>query len=168
MQSLEIISVNLWQILISLLNLLILFLIIKHFLFKPVKKMLAAREEEILKGYRNAEAAEKEALKSEKEWKERLETAEDEAEKIRTEAENDAARNRERIISDAKSEADGIVSRAHGAAELEKRKTREDMKKELAGVSALMAEKLLKREISEKDHEDIFEAFLKDLGDDND
>ena len=35
MQSLEVISVNLWQILISLLNLLILFLLFKKFLFKP-------------------------------------------------------------------------------------------------------------------------------------
>ena len=40
-QSLDIISVNIWQILISLINLLLLFLIIKKFLFKPVQNMLA-------------------------------------------------------------------------------------------------------------------------------
>ena len=40
MQSLEVISVNIWHILISLCNLLILFLIVKRFLFKPVKKAL--------------------------------------------------------------------------------------------------------------------------------
>ena len=33
-QSLDIISVNIWQILISLINLLILFLMLKKFLFK--------------------------------------------------------------------------------------------------------------------------------------
>jgi len=47
MQTLEVISVNLWQILISLLNLLILFLLFKKFLFKPVNNMLAKRQSEI-------------------------------------------------------------------------------------------------------------------------
>ena len=44
MQTLEVISVNVWQIIISLCNLLILFLIIKKFLFQPVQKMLDKRK----------------------------------------------------------------------------------------------------------------------------
>ena len=51
MQTLEVISVNLWQILISLLNLLILFLLFKKFLFKPVNNMLAKRQSEIDEKY---------------------------------------------------------------------------------------------------------------------
>ena len=55
MQSLEVISVNFWQILISLLNLLILFLLFKKFLFKPVNNMLAKRQSEIDAKYEEAE-----------------------------------------------------------------------------------------------------------------
>ena len=44
MQTLDVISVNLWQILISLINLFLLFLILKKFLFKPVKKVLDQRQ----------------------------------------------------------------------------------------------------------------------------
>ena len=47
MQSLEVISFNLWQMLISLANLVILFWILKRFLFKPVKKVLAQRQAEL-------------------------------------------------------------------------------------------------------------------------
>ena len=43
MQTLDVISVNLWQILASLLNLVLLFLIVKHFFYKPVRKMLDER-----------------------------------------------------------------------------------------------------------------------------
>jgi len=43
MPTLDVISVNIWSILISLCNLLILFFIIKKFLYKPVRKMLAER-----------------------------------------------------------------------------------------------------------------------------
>ena len=46
-QSLDVISVNLWDILISLANLLILFILVKKFLFKPVKKVLEKRQSEI-------------------------------------------------------------------------------------------------------------------------
>lgn len=40
MQSLEVFSLNLWQMLISLCNLIILFLILKKFLYKPVRRAL--------------------------------------------------------------------------------------------------------------------------------
>ena len=53
-QTLDIISVNIWQILISLANLLIMFLILKHFLFKPVMKMMAARQAQVEKIYDDA------------------------------------------------------------------------------------------------------------------
>ena len=47
MQTLEVISVNIWLILISLINLYLLFLILKIFLFKPVKKVLDSRQAEL-------------------------------------------------------------------------------------------------------------------------
>ena len=57
MQSLEVISVNIWHILISLCNLLILFLIVKRFLFKPVKKALEKRDADIGERYSAANEA---------------------------------------------------------------------------------------------------------------
>ena len=44
MQTLEIISVNLWQILISLANLLLIYIILKKLLWKPVKKVMDQRQ----------------------------------------------------------------------------------------------------------------------------
>ena len=47
MQFLDVISVNIWAILASLANLLLLTWILKRFLFKPVKKMIDERQKEI-------------------------------------------------------------------------------------------------------------------------
>jgi F-type H+-transporting ATPase subunit b len=47
MQDLDIISVNIWHIFISLANLVILFLILKKLLFKPVKKIVDKRQKEL-------------------------------------------------------------------------------------------------------------------------
>ena len=79
MQTLDVISVNLWQILISLINLVLLFLIIKHFLFKPVKRMLALRQSEVDAQYESAELAQKEADANRAEWKTKLSDIEEEA-----------------------------------------------------------------------------------------
>ena len=56
-QNLGVISVNLWQILIALVNLLLIFLILKKFLFGPVKKLLKQRQDNIDNQYSEAEKA---------------------------------------------------------------------------------------------------------------
>ena len=55
MQSLEVISINIWSILISLANLCILYMLFKKFLYKPVKATLNARQEAIDAQYRAAD-----------------------------------------------------------------------------------------------------------------
>ena len=47
--TLEFISLNVWHIVMAIGNLLILMLILKKFLFKPVQKILKQREEEVAK-----------------------------------------------------------------------------------------------------------------------
>ena len=64
MQNLSVISVNFWQIVISLVNLLILTWIIKRFLYKPVKKMMDARRATIDEYYAQAQAARDQAEES--------------------------------------------------------------------------------------------------------
>ena len=61
MQNLEIISVNLWQILISLCNLLIMFLLLKKFLYQPVKKAMAERQAAVDRQYAEADEAREKA-----------------------------------------------------------------------------------------------------------
>ena len=50
-QSLDIISVNLWQILISLANLLIIYLILKKVLFAKVQGVMNARQSQVTEMY---------------------------------------------------------------------------------------------------------------------
>ena len=76
MQSMEVISINIWQILISLCNLLVLFLILKKFLYKPVKKAMAERKAAVEEQYGAAEKAERSALASKEEWEQSCKTPE--------------------------------------------------------------------------------------------
>ena len=72
MLTLDVISVNIWQILISLLNLYILFLIVKLFLFKPVKAVLAERQRELDTQYAAADVAVRDALANRRAWETKM------------------------------------------------------------------------------------------------
>ena len=73
------VSINWWSILVTMCNTLITFLIIKKLLFKPVKSMLAAREQEVQAMYGAAEQAQSEAESLRQEYTERLSQAKAEA-----------------------------------------------------------------------------------------
>lgn len=168
MQNLDVISVNLWQIIVSLCDLVIIFLILKKFLFKPVKKVLAKRQQEVEDLYKAADTAEHEAMEHKHEWETRMADAENEADRIIKDAADKAGRRSEKILADAKTDADGIVGRAKAEAELERKKNEAGMKQEIVGVSAALTEKLLGREINSDDHRDLIDSFIDGLGDGDD
>ena len=75
-------SIGWWEILVTMCNTLITFLIIKKFLFGPVRKMLAQREEEVKTIYSAAEQAQTDAEQKRAEYTERLSKAKEEAAEI--------------------------------------------------------------------------------------
>ncbi len=164
----QIISVNLPQVLISLCNLLVLTLIVKHFLYKPVKKVFAARQAHVDQIYADAEEARRTAESDRATWAERVSVARDEADGIIAKATENARRSGEIIVEDAHARAEGIVRQAEEEALLARRKAEEGMRHELAGVSTELAEKLLGREINEKDHRRLIDSFIEELGENHD
>ena len=168
MQNLDVISVNIWLIIISLCNLVILFLIIKKFLYKPVKKMLAERQNQLDKKYSDAEDAKLEAENDRKAWSERIALAEYEAGEIIEKAQTQAKRMGDKLTDDAKRRADGIVRNAEEQAKLEKKKAEDSVKKEITDVSVLIAEKMIGREINENDHRNVIDEAIDEIGDGDD
>ena len=163
MQSLDVISINLWDTIISLLNLLILCYIIKKFLYKPVKNMLSKREAELNDLYKTANESIMRAESDEAYWKEKLESAQVEAEEIIEEATSSAKMRGEKIVSEAKDKADSILKRAQNDAELEMEKAEDTIKREIIDVSSALAEKMLGREINIEDHRKMIDSVIEDI-----
>ena len=162
--SLEIISINIWHIVIALCNLLILYLMLKKFLYKPVKKVLADRQAAIDSRYDEADKAKSEALASKAEWEERMAAADEEAAGIVSSAVESANRQSNAILSDTREKADRMMDRARAEADAERRKAEDDIRDRVADVSAAIAGKLLEREISAADHSDLIDSFISEIG----
>lgn len=164
-QTLDVISVNLWQILLSLANLLLIFLILKKFLWKPVQKIMKQRQDMVDKQFADAAEAEKKANEDQAQWAEKLATADDEA-KARIDAADETARlHGERVVAEAKEKAQGILRQAEAEAQLEREKATAAMREEIADVSAELAQKMLEREINADDHRAMIASFLDEVGD---
>ena len=168
MQSLDVISVNLWHILISLANLALMFLIIKKLLWKPVTKMFAARQGEIDEQYAAADRAAAEAETHKEAWEEKHRTAEAEADAIIKTAAETARHRADGILAEADERAAGIVRRAEEEARLERRRATEGIRTEIVDVSTALAEKMLGREVNAEDHRALIDSFIEEIGDGND
>lgn len=165
LQTLDVISVNIWNIIISLANLTILFLLVKKFLFKPVKNILEKRQSEIDDRYNIAEEKEKNASQNQKLWEEKIQTVQSEADAIISDAKNIARESEEKIISEARDRAQGIIRQAETDAELEYKKAVDGIKEEIVNVSEVIAEKLLEREINTEDHRSLIDSYIEKIGD---
>ena len=164
MQTLEVISVNLWYIVYSLANLTIIFLLVKKFLFKPVMNVLAARQSEIDARYDAAEEAKTSAQADRELYAEKLSHADNEADQIISNAAAKAQNRADRIVAEARDKAEGIVRQAETQAELEMKKAEAGIKREIVDVSSILTEKLLGREINSEDHRDMIDSFIDKLG----
>ncbi len=168
MQTLDIISVNLWQILISLANLVLLFLILKKFLYKPVKTVLEQRQNELDAQYEAAANAEIQANENRKSWEEKLSQADAQANEILQNATDNAKFRGERLVAEAKEQADSIIRIAQNEAELERKKATEGIKREIVEVSGALTEKMLEREINTEDHRALIDSYIEKIGESDD
>ncbi len=164
MQNLDIISINIWQVVISLANLVILFLILKKFLFEPVKKIKAQRENEIETQYKKAEKASKEADDLKADWEDKITTADQKADEIISEAVERANERNEIMLYESREKADQIIRKAKADIERDRREARETIKKEIVDVSQVISEQIIGREINMDDHRDLIDDAIDKLG----
>lgn len=165
LQSLDVISVNLWHMLISLANLVLLFLILKRFLFRPVQAAFDKRQTDLEHRYAAADEAREQALQNRAQWERTLTQAEEQAAEILEGATRQANQQANTLLADAREQALGITQRAKNEATRIQKQAEEDIKREIVESSAALTAKLLEREVTPDDHRTMIQDFLKELED---
>ena len=159
MQTLDVISVNVWSILLSLINLGLLFLAAKKFLFEPITNLFADRAARVKSLYAEAEQAKREQTALAEEYRARMDAAKCKAEDIVQEASALAQSQAKEILRQAEARAEQITQQAQQNAERQREKHEADLRREIAEGAFAVAEKILAREVRRKDHA----AFVADV-----
>ena len=161
----EFVSLTPWTMIFEVVNLLIVMLILKKFLFKPVNAVLEQRQAESGGMYQKAEDAQKEAQALKQAYDERMSGARKEADELIVAAQDSARRRGDEIVEDARDEAVQLRRRAEEDIELQKRKALREARDELADMAVDIAGKVVEREVTREDHDRLVEEFIKSAGD---
>ena len=159
------VGVNPWTALFTFCNMMITFLVLKHFLFGPVKKMIDDRQKEIDTMYADADAAKQQALALEQQYQARLSDVRQESDAMLRDATARAQKREQEIVDAARASARAMRDAAEADIEQEKKKAVNELKDEIGGIAMDIASRVVEREISEQDHRALIDEFIRNVGD---
>ena len=161
---LDLVSIDPGTIVFTLINTLIIFLIFRIFLYKPVCNILEKRREMAAAEIAEAQKAKETAQKAEQEYTARPADAKNEAAEIVKQATLRAQKREEEIVTEANQKAAEIRAKAEENIERDKQRAKNEIKDEISEMVVMAASKVVEKEISAKDNEDIISKFLSEVG----
>lgn len=160
----EFLNINFFTALFTLVNTIVLFLVMKKFLWVPVMKMIEDRQKEIDDMYQNAGEDKQQAAALRQEYEQKLEEAAQTGERMVKEAVVRGQQRSEEILRQANAEADAILRKAEADIQREKKKAVDDAKNEIAGLAVDIAGKVVEQSIKAEDHVALVDRFIDRLG----
>ena len=143
----------------TIINLIVLFLLLRHFLINPVSNIMEQRRKLIADGLQNAQDTQDEANRLKAEYEEALSGAKKESAEIVDKARIDARAEYDRIVGEAGAKAGNIIENAKENVRIEREQTMKELQSQIAGLAIASAEKI----VGEKE-QNIYEQFLGEVG----
>jgi len=153
-----------WTFLAQICNLMIQLVIFKKFLLKPIKQVIADRKAKADSEIADAQKLRTEAEAMKAEYEQNLHNARTEANQIVAAAQKTATARSEEIVGEARAQAAALKQKAEADIAQERKKAVNEVKDEIGGIAMEIASKVVEREISEKDHKDLIDEFIKNVG----
>ncbi len=153
-----------WNLLFTVINLLILTAAMRIFLFKPVHKILDERQKQVDGALADAEKAKKDAEALEAQHQAAMADVNAEKADMIRGARADAAAESDRLLTEAKTKAQKILTDAAAEGEMKKKEILEGTQTQLAEVIAEAAEKLSLRQGASDDGSALYGGFLEQAG----
>lgn len=161
----QLVTIVPWNFVAAICNLLIQMWLIKKFLFKPVQKVLAQRQQLADEQIAQAETALGDAEAMRADYEQRLAAAKEEAAALVQNATRTAQLRSEEILRQAQADAVEIKNKADADIAQQRKKAINEVKDEIGGIALEIASKVVEREIDEKAHQDLIDEFIRNVGD---
>ena len=153
------------NILWTVVNILILFVLLRKFLYRPVMNVIEQRQKQIDDAIADAEGKKNDAQAVLAQAQDKLQNVDTEAAQRREAYEKQA--EKEQLLQDAQRQADAIVAEGKAAAEAEHARRLRDANAETSALARDMCEKLLARNLTQQDDARLLDDLLQKAGDSN-
>lgn len=147
-----------------ILNLIILFLILRTFLYRPVSKFMAEREAKFAKEREAITTGRQEAAALKTQLEESLAGAKRVAEELADERVKAAEREAEEIRQKARQDAQRLLGEANAQALAERDEMMAELRDQTAVLAVDLAGHILEREVTAADNQSIIDGFFKKVG----
>ena len=155
-----------WNIVWTIVNILVLFLLLKHFLFKPITEMMESRTAEIENNLKDAEDQKQKASELTAQYEEKLQGAHAEAAQIVSEARQRGQREYDAILKTAGQDAQKEQERARADMEREREEMLRGVQENVTELVLLTPSKLSQKELDEESDRKLVDSFLSEAGGD--
>lgn len=151
-----------WSIFWAVFNVVVLFVLLRIFLFKPINKLMNERTQSIQKDIDDAEKAKAEAEELRRQYSDSISEAKEEANRIIMQAHDDAESERASIIRKSHEEADQIVSAASETIENERKRVLQQAQSEIADLAIEAASKIVGANLDDEKNRRLVDEFLSE------
>jgi F-type H+-transporting ATPase subunit b len=158
-----VISINIYEIAMQMINFLILLVLMNKFMIKPLSGFLEARAASIKEDIQKAESSRVDAEKVLLDQKETFKTAREEAKQIRIQAEEAGRIEKDQVLAVAKADAERLLKQAKKEIEQDIAKAKKDLLSETGNLAVELSKQILKRDINVKDREALVSETLGQL-----
>jgi len=155
-------GVNLPLLVAFVINFIVLFVLLRLFLYKPVLKMLDERAKRTAEAMEQAEATKKEYEQARVEVQRQIEKGRQEGQAFIAQAMQVGERLKEESRQEATKQAQTIVDRTRSELEAERDKIVGDLRREFVDISISAAEKVIKETLDKEKHRKLIEETLRE------
>lgn len=142
----------------------LLLVLIRLFAWKNITAIFDKRADKISGDLAMAEAAKREADKLVDQRQEQLDDVSKVADKMLLEAKTSGETMRQRIVSDAETQASQLKEKAQKDIEKQRQAALAGMKEDVTLLSIELAQEILMKELSREEHSALIDRYLKKLG----
>nr|WP_207755081.1 F0F1 ATP synthase subunit B [Alkaliphilus hydrothermalis] len=153
-----------WSFIFQILNTILIFVILKHFLFKPVTEFMENRRKGIEDSIKMAEGKNAEAEELKNAYQRKLDEIKEERSEMIKDATKRADQRGEEIIKKAELEAKKLIDKANNDIAREKQKALNELKEQISGLVIMAASKVVEKELDQNKHEALIKEFIDEVG----
>lgn len=144
----------------QILNFIILFVLLRLLLYKPILKMLNARKQKIQESLEYADKVKQDAAAQQKEFEKKLAETRRETQAAAASAAQVGEKERETIIAQARDEARKLVEQARGQIEYERKQMLAELREQVVRLSLLATSKVVSASLDENAQRKLVNEFL--------
>ena len=160
----DLLTIN-WNLLFSLITVVVLVLILKKFFFEKVHQFMEARQQQVVNTLEEAQTTREEAQQKLEEYEAQMAFAESEKREVIKKAMQEAQAQAGAVLETASKEAGQVREQTRREIERDKMIAKKELQREIGDMAVLAAGKIIGEELNPKRQAEVVEKIIEEAED---